>query len=95
MFIAPTWKVNISQDDASIVETFNLAGTGKVGGSGSGFDPASDQTISGAWSFTNTAGLVLGNEVPLVLGQGDDAVKIHGDGNGRSARRSIPEKVKP
>lgn len=52
------------------------------GGSGTGFDPASDQTISGAWSFTNTAGLVLGNEVPLVLGQGDDAVKIHGDGNG-------------
>ena len=47
-----------------------------------GIDPASDQTISGAWSFTNTAGLVLGNEVPLVLGQGDDAVKIHGDGNG-------------
>lgn len=39
LFIAPTWKVNISQDDASIVETFNLAGTGKVGGSGSGFDP--------------------------------------------------------
>lgn len=82
LFIAPTWKVNISQDDASIVETFNLAGTSKVGGSGSGFDPTSDQTISGAWSFTNTAGLVLGNEVPLVLGQGDDAVKIHGDGNG-------------
>lgn len=39
LFIAPTWKVNISQDDASIVETFNLAGTGKVGGSGSGADP--------------------------------------------------------
>lgn len=34
----------------------DCAGTGKVGGSGSGFDPASDQTISGAWSFTNTAG---------------------------------------
>ena len=82
LFIAPTWKVNISQDDASIVKTFNLAGTGKVGGSGSGFDPASDQTISGAWSFTNTAGLVLGNEVPLVLGQGDDAVKIHVNANG-------------
>lgn len=30
---------NIPQDDASIVETFNLAGTGKVGGSGSGSDP--------------------------------------------------------
>lgn len=57
-------------------------GSGEGGGSGTGFDPASDQTISGAWSFTNTAGLVLGNEVPLVLGQGDDAVKIHGDGNG-------------
>lgn len=37
--LPPTWKVNISQDDASIVETFNLAGTGKVGGSGSGSDP--------------------------------------------------------
>lgn len=39
LFIAPTWKVDISQDDASIVETFNLAGTSKVGGSGSGSDP--------------------------------------------------------
>lgn len=82
LFIAPTWKVNISQDDASIVETFNLAGTGKVGGSGSGFDPSLDQNITGAWNFTNTAGVVLGNEVPLVLGQGTDAVKLHGDGNG-------------
>lgn len=51
-------------------------------GEGAGFDPSLDQNITGAWSFTNTAGLVLGNEVPLVLGQGDDAVKIHGDGNG-------------
>jgi hypothetical protein len=63
------------------IRNFSL-GSGESGGSGTGFDPASDQTISGAWSFTNTAGLVLGNEVPLVLGQGDDAVKIHGDGNG-------------
>ena len=51
-------------------------------GEGVGFDPSLDQNITGAWNFTNTAGLVLGNEVPLVLGQGDDAVKIHGDGNG-------------
>lgn len=63
------------------IRNFSL-GSGEGGGSDTGFDPASDQTISGAWSFTNTAGLVLGNEVPLVLGQGDDAVKIHGDGNG-------------
>lgn len=63
------------------IRNFSL-GSGEGGGSGTGFDPASDQTISGAWSFTNTAGLVLGNEVPLVLGQGADAVKIHGDGNG-------------
>ena len=63
------------------IRNFSL-GSGEGGGSGTGFDPASDQTISGAWSFTNTAGLVLGNEVPLVLGQGDDAVKIYGDGNG-------------
>lgn len=51
-------------------------------GEGAGFDPSLDQNITGAWSFSNTAGLVLGNEVPLVLGQGDDAVKIHGDGSG-------------
>lgn len=63
------------------IRNFSL-GSGEGGGSGTGFDPASDQTISGAMSFTNTAGLVLGNEVPLVLGQGDDAVKIHGDGSG-------------
>lgn len=63
------------------IRNFSL-GSGEGGGSGTGFDPASDQTISGAWSFTNTAGVVLGNEVPLVLGQGDDAVKIHGDGSG-------------
>lgn len=63
------------------IRNFSL-GSGEGGGSGTGFDPASDQTISGAWSFTNAAGLVLGNEVPLVLGQGDDAVKIHGDGSG-------------
>lgn len=47
-----------------------------------GIDPSLDQNITGAWNFTNTAGVVLGNEVPLVLGQGADAVKIHGDGNG-------------
>lgn len=63
------------------IRNFSL-GSGEGGGSGTGFDPASDQTISGAWSFTNMAGLVLGNEVPLVLGQGDDAVKIHGEGSG-------------
>ena len=63
------------------IRNFSL-GSGEGGGSGTDFDPASDQTISGAWSFTNMAGLVLGNEVPLVLGQGDDAVKIHGDGSG-------------
>lgn len=63
------------------IRNFSL-GSGEGGGSGTGFDPASDQTISGAWSFTNTAGLVLGNEVPLVLGQGDDAVKIHGNATG-------------
>lgn len=63
------------------IRNFSL-GSGEGGGSGTGFDPASDQNITGAWNFTNTAGLVLGNEVPLVLGQGDDAVKIHGDGSG-------------
>lgn len=51
-------------------------------GEGAGFDPSLDQNITGAWNFTNTAGVVLGNEVPLVLGQGTDAVKLHGDGNG-------------
>lgn len=51
-------------------------------GEGAGFDPSLDQNITGAWNFTNMAGVVLGNEVPLVLGQGADAVKLHGDGNG-------------
>lgn len=51
-------------------------------GEGAGFDPSLDQNITGAWNFTNTAGVVLGNEVPLVFGQGVDAVKIHGDGSG-------------
>lgn len=51
-------------------------------GEGAGFDPSLDQNITGAWNFTNTAGVVLGNEVPLILGQGADAVKIRGDGNG-------------
>lgn len=51
-------------------------------GEGAGFDPSLDQNITGAWNFTNTAGVVLGNEVPLVLGQGEDAVKIHGNSNG-------------
>lgn len=51
-------------------------------GEGAGFDPSLDQNITRAWNFTNTAGVVLGNEVPLVLGQGTDAVKLHGDGNG-------------
>jgi hypothetical protein len=51
-------------------------------GEGAGFDPSLDQNITGAWNFTNTAGVVLGNEVPLVLGQGADAVKIHGNSNG-------------
>lgn len=51
-------------------------------GEGAGFDPSLDQNITGAWNFTNTAGVVLGNEVPLVLGQGTDAVKLHGGGNG-------------
>ena len=55
----------------------NMTLAGNITAAGGTFD-----AVVNANGGINTAGLVLGNEVPLVLGQGDDAVKIHGDGNG-------------
>lgn len=49
---------------------------------GSGFDPSSDQEITGAWSFTNS--LTLADEAQLILGSGANAVKIHGTGEGNA-----------
>lgn len=50
-----------------------------LGSDGSGFDPSSDQSITGAWTFSN---ITLANEAPLVLGTGTEAVKISGSGTG-------------
>lgn len=55
---------------------------GSGGGSGSGFDPASDQNITGAWSFSNVTGLTMADNAAIKLGTGDDAVQIRGSSNG-------------
>lgn len=49
------------------IRNFSL-GSGEGGGSGTGFDPASDQTISGAWSFTKTPNANAGINIPLTAG---------------------------
>lgn len=39
-----------------------------------------NQSIAGIKTFTG--GITMGNEVPLVIGSGDNALKLHGDGTG-------------
>ena len=39
-----------------------------------------NQSIAGTKTFTG--GITMGNEVPLVIGSGDNALKLHGDGTG-------------
>ena len=39
-----------------------------------------NQSIAGTKTFTG--GITMGNEVPLVIGSGDKALKLHGDGTG-------------
>lgn len=38
-----------------------------------------NQSIAGTKTFTG--GITMGNEVPLVIGSGDNALKLHGEGN--------------
>lgn len=41
-----------------------------------------NQSIAGTKTFTG--GITMGNEVPLVIGSGDNALKLHGNGTGGS-----------
>lgn len=52
------------------------------GGASGGFDPTQDADITGTWSFSKVSGLTMNNEAPIILGQGVNAVKIHGSGTG-------------
>lgn len=49
---------------------------------GGSFDPSQPATITGLWDLQNVSGINLVDEGPLILGKGDDAVKIHGSGTG-------------
>lgn len=50
--------------------------------SGGSFDPTQDADVTGTWSFSNVSGLTMKDEAPILLGQGDNALKIHGTGAG-------------
>lgn len=49
---------------------------------GGSFDPSQPATITGLWDLQNVSGINLVDEGPIILGKGDNAVKIHGSGTG-------------
>lgn len=51
---------------------------------GGSFDPTQDADVTGTWSFSNVSGLTMKDEAPILLGQGDNALKIHGTGVGKA-----------
>lgn len=52
--------------------------------SGGSFDPTQDADVTGTRSFSNVSGLTMKDEAPILLGQGDNALKIHGTGAGKA-----------
>lgn len=52
--------------------------------SGGSFDPTQAADVTGTWSFSNVSGLTMKDEAPILLGQGDNALKIHGTGAGKA-----------
>lgn len=52
--------------------------------SGGSFDPTQDADVTGTWSFSNVSGLTMKDEAQILLGQGDNALKIHGTGAGKA-----------
>lgn len=52
--------------------------------SGGSFDPTQDADVTGTWSFSNVSGLTMKDEAPILLGQGENALKIHGTGAGKA-----------
>lgn len=62
---------------------FNITVSPVVFSAGGGsFDPSQPATITGLWDLQNVSGINLVDEGPLILGKGDNAVKIHGSGTG-------------
>lgn len=52
--------------------------------SGGSFDPTQDADVTGTWSFSNVSGLTMKDEAQILLGQGENALKIHGTGAGKA-----------
>ena len=52
--------------------------------SGGSFDPTQDADVTGTWSFSNVSGLTMKDEAQILLGQGENALKIHGTGAGEA-----------
>ena len=52
--------------------------------SGGSFDPTQDADVTGTWSFSNVSRLTMKDEASILLGQGDNALKIHGTGAGKA-----------
>lgn len=52
--------------------------------SGGSFDPTQDANVTGTWSFSNVSGLTMKDEAQILLGQGENALKIHGTGAGKA-----------
>lgn len=62
---------------------FNITVSPVVFSAGGGsFDPSQPATITGLWDLQNVSGINLVDEGPIILGKGDNAVKIHGSGTG-------------
>lgn len=55
-----------------------------VQASGGSFDPTQDADVTGTWSFSNVSGLTMKDEAQILLGQGENALKIHGTGAGEA-----------
>lgn len=62
---------------------FNITVSPVVFSAGGGsFDPSQPATITGLWDLQNVSSINLVDEGPIILGKGDNAVKIHGSGTG-------------
>lgn len=62
---------------------FNITVSPVVFSAGGGsLDPSQPATITGLWDLQNVSGINLVDEGPIILGKGDNAVKIHGSGTG-------------
>lgn len=62
---------------------FNITVSPVVFSAGGGsFDPSQPATITGLWDLQNVSSINMVDEGPIILGKGENAVKIHGSGTG-------------